>query len=266
MIPDKQWFEITKYKDYLYVIRERLDDIDTRFHTIFVNLFLIIGAEKALLIDTGCGIFPLKPLVDDLKGSKDLIVVNTHTHFDHRGSSDEFEEIYVHENEEKSLLLPYDLTFIKDSEKPLVNLYEKKEWKLNPAKSVNPIVDGDEFDLGGITIKAIHTPGHSIGSISLMTNKGELFTGDTAHYGTMYLPKKRDFPIMLHSLKKLIDVFENCGLVEIYPSHEDYPVGKELLVDLYDGIMNIENLWYTKKKDKFLHAWLIDDGIFKYLI
>ena len=81
------WFEVIKHKKYLYVIRERLDKIETRFNTKYINLYLLIGKEKALLIDTGTGLFPLKPLVDNLIGDRKLKVVNTHTHFDHRGGN-----------------------------------------------------------------------------------------------------------------------------------------------------------------------------------
>jgi len=262
----EDWFEVIQHKKYLYVIRERLDEIDPRFHTTYVNIYLVIGSQKALLMDTGCGIFPLRPLIENIIGSKELVVINTHSHFDHRGSSDEFDEIYIHENEAKSLTMPYDLTFIQDSVKPMVKLYEKKQWKLLPAKKIKNLTDGDIFELGDIDLQVIHTPGHSIGSICLMTSLGELFTSDTAHYGTMYLPRRRDFPVMLKSIDTLIKLAKNNDSIEIYPSHEEFPVGKELLLELYDGIRNIENLWATKTKDKFLRAWLIDDGKFKYLI
>ena len=37
------WYEIIKQKDYLYVIRERLDEIDPRFLTTYTNIYLILG-------------------------------------------------------------------------------------------------------------------------------------------------------------------------------------------------------------------------------
>ena len=65
----------------------------------YTNIYLILGPEKALLIDTGSGLYPIKPVVDNLIEHRELIVINTHTHFDHRGSNDEFETTYNHENE-----------------------------------------------------------------------------------------------------------------------------------------------------------------------
>jgi len=266
MSSSEEWYEVKEYKDYLYVIRERLDELDPRYRTKYVNLYLIIGDEKALLIDTGCGLFPLKSIIDDIIGTKDLYVVNTHFHFDHRGSNDEFPEIFIHESEKRVASLPDDISYIKDSPKEIVNEYHKKDFILKPPLKVNPLNEGDEFDLGGIKVKIFHTPGHSIGSISLVTNKGELFTGDTAHYGAMFLSKKRKLHIILESLSKLLKICEDSQIKEIYPSHEDYAVGKELLVELIDDISNIDQFMNNRIKDEFLGAWVMDAGKFKYIM
>jgi hydroxyacylglutathione hydrolase len=37
---------------------------------------------------------------------------------------------------------------------------------------------GDEVQVGGLTVKALHTPGHTAGMLALVVN-GEVFTGDT---------------------------------------------------------------------------------------
>ena len=120
--------------------------------------------------------------------------------------------------------------------------------------------------MGGITLEIIHTPGHSIGSISILTNKNELFTGDTAHYGAMYLPKRSQFSVILESLQKLLEICNIRKNVELYPSHEEYGVGKELLKSLIKGIINIDDIWDKKKEDEFLEAWVLENGNFKYII
>ena len=266
MSKDNDWYEVIKQKDYLYVIRERLDEIDPRFLTTYTNIYLILGPEKALLIDTGSGLFPIKPVIDSLIENRELFVVNTHSHFDHRGSNEEFETIYIHENEVRIASLPFDISMLKDSPKEIVHRYSATEFVYQPSTTVKPLNEGDRFELGDISIEIIHTPGHSLGSISLLTSNGDLFTGDTAHYGTMYLPKRKDFPIILSSISRLKELFDAKFIGEIYPSHEDFAVGRELLDDLYEGINNIENIWSTKEKYKFLGAWLIKDDNFKYII
>lgn len=42
--------------------------------------------------------------------------------------------------------------------------------------------EGDTLPLGGLTIEVLHTPGHSLGSVTLRV-KGALFTGDTLFAG-----------------------------------------------------------------------------------
>ena len=261
----QQWFEVIKHKEHLYVIRERLDEIDPRFYTIYINLYLIVGSHSALLIDTGCGLFPLKPIITDLALDKNLKVINTHSHFDHIGGNHEFDEVYIHNEEMKSISMPFDITFLKDSPKEIVKLYENRNFIIPSANEIKSLKDEEIIDLGGISIKVIHSPGHSPGSVSLLTNKNELFTGDTAHYGMMYLEKK-DFPIILSSISTLLKLYKENENIEIYPSHEEFAVGKKLLVDLSNGINKIDNLWDTKVRDDFLEAWIIEDIIFKYAI
>jgi len=263
----ENWYEVIEHKNYLFIIREKLDEVDPRFLTVYTNIYLILGSQKALLVDTGCGLFPLKPIIDKLVENRELLVFNTHSHFDHRGANDEFGTIYIHESEAKNASMPFDISILKDSPKDVVNVYnDKNSFKYPPPKEVKSLKEGDTFDLGDIAVEVIHTPGHSIGSISLLTNKGELFTGDTAHYGSMYLPKRKQFPIILSSISKLKDLFDANKVQEIYPSHERYPVGRELLDELYSGISNIEKNWDTKQKDRFLHAWILEDSNFKYVI
>ncbi|MFX0025512.1 MAG: MBL fold metallo-hydrolase [Candidatus Hermodarchaeota archaeon] len=260
------WYEIIKQKEYLYVIREKLDRIEPRFLTKYINMFLLLGHHIALLIDTGSGLFPLKPVIDKLIGERKLMVFNTHSHFDHRGSNSEFEKIYIHENEINEISIPFDVSFLKESPNQLVKLYQEKNFKLPAANNIQPLKDGAEFNLDGIQIKVIHTPGHSNGSICLLTNKGELFTGDTAHYGSMYLPIKEEFPIILNSLHKLIQQFATNDNLQLYPSHEEYAIDKDLLIKLHDGIQNIENIWETRVHDDFLECFILKDEIFRYVI
>ena len=265
IIDSHQWFETIKLKDYLYVIRERFDEIDPRFYTTYDNLFLIVGSHSALLIDTGCGLFPLKPILNDIISDKTLLVINTHSHFDHIGGNYEFDEVIIHKEEIKSISIPTDVSFLQESPKEIVKRYRSKKFTIPPANNIKSIDDKAIIDLGGVSVTVIHTPGHSKGSISLLTNKDELFTGDTAHYGAMYISIE-DFPTHLASISKLLNLFQENENIEIYPSHEEYAVGKDLLIDLSKGIQNIENIWDTKVRDDFIDAWLLSDENFKYLV
>ena len=264
MSKSNQWFEVIKHKEDLYVIREKLGEIDPRYNSYYTNLFLLLGSKTALLIDTGSGLFSLKPIIAGLIGKKNLKVLNTHCHWDHVGSNHEFDEIYIHEIEKLTITRPTNVTILSTSPKEVAKRYEKYNYSLPPASSVKSLKDGDIINLGDIILEVIHTPGHSPGSICLLSNRNELFTGDTAHYGTPYLPKKKLLPEFLSTLSKLIKISEEQESIEIYPSHEEFGIGIELLRDLYKGVKNIENIWDTRVKNDFMRSWIIDDGKFKY--
>ena len=66
------------------------------------HCYLLTGAEKALLLDTGLGIGNIREQVDRLTALP-VQVLTTHAHWDHIGGHREFEAIYVHEAEEEWL-------------------------------------------------------------------------------------------------------------------------------------------------------------------
>jgi glyoxylase-like metal-dependent hydrolase (beta-lactamase superfamily II) len=266
MKDDYEHFEVSKQKEYLYVIKENISLVHPVYRNDPLNMYLILGTHSALLLDTGCGLFPLKPITEKLIGERKLLVVNTHTHWDHILGNEEFKEIYVHENEVQVVSKPYDLWFLKDSPCEIVKLYEVKNFLIPPAENIKTINDGYIFDLGKITVEVIHCPGHSPGSICLLTNTGELFTSDVAYYGDTFLPKINDFPEVLETLSKLIKLCEKYDNLELYPSHRIYPCDKTLITDLYNGIKNIEKLWDSRKSFDFFEAWQIDDDKFRYYI
>ncbi|MBP3041602.1 MBL fold metallo-hydrolase [Bacillaceae bacterium Marseille-Q3522] len=68
-----------------------------------VHSFLLIGEERAALIDTGLGIDHIKRITDQLTDLL-IFVLTTHVHADHIGSHGEFEELYVQEKEEDWLI------------------------------------------------------------------------------------------------------------------------------------------------------------------
>jgi len=268
MSKESNHFEISKHKDYLYVIKENISLVHPVYTNDPLNIYLLLGTHTALLLDTGCGLFPIKPIVDKLIGKRKLIVFNSHYHWDHPLGNVEFGEVYIHEKEVEFVSKPYDVSYFKDSPNEIVKVYEEQNFLIPPADVIKSLKDGDVFDLGEIEVEVIHCPGHSPGSICLLTSTGELFTSDVAYYGDQFLPKKEDFYIVLNSLSKLMKICEKQEIVEIYPSHRRYPCDVNLLTELYNGIKNIENLWDTKEAFDFFESWQIDDpnGKFRYYI
>ena len=261
-----KWFKIQEIKKYIYLIKERLDLIDPRFLTEFTNIFLVLGSNKALLMDTGSGLYPIKPVVDNIIEDRELIVVNTHSHFDHIGGNEEFGEVNVHEKEASIIKKQSNVFFLKDSPMKIVERYKEKNFKISPVKSVISIEDGKIFDLGGIKLKVLHTPGHSKGSICLLSDRGELFTGDTAHYGTLFLPTPKEMPTFIKSITKLLEISEKTPNIDIYPSHEQFPVGIELFKKMIAGFNNLKNLKSTRKTEKDFGLWIYKGDNFDYAV
>src|SRR3954447_7618001 len=68
--------------------------------------YLILGNERALLIDTGTGAVSMKAAVESLTDLP-VLLVNSHSHWDHVGNNQEFDEIAIHRAEAHELAHEY---------------------------------------------------------------------------------------------------------------------------------------------------------------
>lgn len=244
--PDAWYKELprSEYQDYRH-IGTHMDwyevyDLGTDTYAIYepghfqeVISYLIIGKEKALLLDTGMGICPIRPLVEKLTDLP-ITAVNSHCHFDHIGGNWEFDMVYIY-NFQASLdrlrngmptcevieHLRDDSTWI-----PYPDGFDENEYKINPCKC-EAIEEGHVFDLGGRKLEVLYTPGHSPDSIMLLDNKHSiLFTGDTFYPATMYAHLGSDdginsvFNTYLDTMVKLA---EKIDVDHLYTCH-NYPV------------------------------------------
>ncbi len=179
---------------------------------IMANCF-IVGCEntrEAAVIDPGDE--PDKILLT-LAGLKLKVkyIINTHGHFDHVGGNKRMKDatgadILIH-----SLDAPM-LGYISQS---------ASAWGMNGEDSPPPdlmLKDGDELKFGDITLKVIHTPGHSPGGISLYSD-GFVFVGDTLFAGSI---GRTDFPggdfdTLISSIRKKLFVLGDD--VRVFTGH-----------------------------------------------
>lgn len=141
------------------------------------NCYLVVGQEKALLIDGCWGVGDLKQTIKEIT-DKPIIAAATHRHPDHTSGLRQFEEYYVSEKD--------DTKYNRRLENRLfgmaVVLAEKQKiCPYHNRKMVNtlPLNDGDVFDLGERSIEVKSIPGHTVGSVMFLDHNQKLmFTGD----------------------------------------------------------------------------------------
>ena len=118
--------------------------------------------------------------------------------------------------------------------------------------------DGDIIKLGNVKIKILHTPGHTLESISfLLFDENEeqyaVFTGDTLFVGDVGIPdvaqryknisKEELAAILYNSLNKLMELDDD---VILYPGHgKGTQCGKNLSNETYSTIGNQKKLNYA---------------------
>jgi glyoxylase-like metal-dependent hydrolase (beta-lactamase superfamily II) len=164
------------------------------WETLGVGSFLIIGSERALLIDTGYGFGDVSAQVRALTNLS-VIVANSHVHPDHSMSNNQFERVLVGAGdidklEGSALQKEFDkmLGFTAKLLPPiklLINHYAKlaKPNLLNT--QYQALKTNDTIDLGGRVIEVIEMPGHTNGSIVFLDrNSKTIFVGDAVNRGT----------------------------------------------------------------------------------
>jgi hydroxyacylglutathione hydrolase len=148
------------------------------------NMYLVIGSDSALLIDTGLGAANLRDYVKSITGLP-LIILNTHGHPDHAGANYQFETVYAH---------PADF--------PSINFFSSPQVRKSMGRSMlggasvpenelftdtlnlkpvllKPVQEGYVFRLGGRSLEVISVPGHTPGGICLLDQEHKiLFSGD----------------------------------------------------------------------------------------
>jgi glyoxylase-like metal-dependent hydrolase (beta-lactamase superfamily II) len=183
------WFKVLELPNNVYAIHEP-------HHWQEVISFLIIGSRRAVLLDTGMGIKDISRVVKQLT-DLEVIVVNSHTHFDHVGDNHRFEATYVFDDKLaiKWLLEGQPNEFLKHDAAldMFTNGYPQgfspETYTIPPLgeDQIHLLHHGDVIDLGDRKLEVLHTPGHSNDSIMLLDRANRsLFTGDTFYSSWLF--------------------------------------------------------------------------------
>lgn len=200
-----------------------------------VCMYLVQGAERAALLDTGFGFGDLKGYVETLAGGKPYAVLLSHGHLDHAGGSVQFDTVYLNER---------DWALEKWH-----NTLERRLWDVHHGPGGFPagvtdedflpqrtapyrnIDEGDRFELGGVTVQPIAVPGHTQGSLIFLIPEDRIaIFGDACGEHTL-LHFRESAPIAryrqgLCHMREYADQFDT-----VLRNHGSFQSAKQILDD-----------------------------------
>ena len=151
---------------------------------LMANCF-ICGCSKtkeAVVIDPGGDADTILLSLADAK-LKVKYIINTHGHFDHVSANGKMKDATGAD----ILIHPLDAPMLEKLSSNAAFFGVSVE---NSPPCDQTLEEGDTVSFGDVTLKVIHTPGHTPGGISLYTN-GVVFVGDTLFAGSI---GRTDFP------------------------------------------------------------------------
>ena len=174
-----------------------------------VNCYLISGEKGAVVIDPG---YESEEITAFLKANqeKERLIILTHNHFDHIG----FANSLALETDTKIAIGEIENEGLND---PEINLSVRFAKRMTAPKAEVLLNDGDDLEVGDLKFRVLHTPGHTVGGICLLTDDC-IFSGDTLFFESI---GRTDFPggsfdVIESSIKRLYSYDEK---LTVYPGH-----------------------------------------------
>lgn len=201
------------------------------------SIYVLVGAERAMVIDCGMGIGDLRGAIETIT-DKPLVTVITHGHIDHTGNGRQFGHLWIHPADQAAPIPQsierrrYDIERIARRQKGCIgapftmfNLYpfdlnvDVREPEEEPPV-LHDLYDGQQFDLGGgRVVTAYECPGHSKGQMMFLDELTRtLFVGDALNFnlGVSAVPVETT----LKSLKRIQALGDKYD--GIYNGHHDF--------------------------------------------
>lgn len=167
------------------------------------SMYLVEGSERAVLIDTCMMDGDLLPMIRELT-DKPLTLALTHAHIDHMYHADEFEQCYVHRLDSDFGRGAIGLSLLAGAK-----MFKMKRRHYGSVKRLL-LRENSVIDLGGgVTLRVIHAPGHTPGSVLFVDDAHRaVICGDAAGSGSgawLWLPGSLKISDYKRSLAHVIE-------------------------------------------------------------
>jgi hydroxyacylglutathione hydrolase len=174
-------------------------------------LFVLVGDERSLLVDTGATAdprwFPLRSVVDGIVGRGELLVLHTHSHGDHVAGDGQFAD-------------RPGTTVVGSGRQDVISIHGLDRWPEGTAS----------VELGRRTLDVIPSPGHDEAAVSYFDREtGFLLTGDTVYPGRLYVRDWRAYTATIDRLVSFADANPvsyvlGCHVEMTRAPGRDYPI------------------------------------------
>ncbi len=194
----------------------------------FVNAYLLQAEDGFILIDTGIGEVWTKLeselLLRDALPERLKLVILTHGDMDHAGNCKKLQQKYgvsiaVHQGD-------LEMVSTGRSKPRSANTFAGKlmTWMAARMKDTTGcfepnfyLEDGQSLQEFGLDASVIHTPGHTPGSIAILTAAGDLIVGDTL--SNRRTPKTADLFENEQELNASLTKLRGLQANRVYPGH-----------------------------------------------
>ncbi len=246
------WFEVSYLGDRIYSIEEP--------ESSQVNVsYLILGDERAIMFDTGCGEnevkgnIKIKYIIDQIT-TLPVTLIQSHFHFDHNQNIHEFERIGFP-----------DLPILRDRV-GVEGLFQFTQEDLFEGDYPSEITVDEWFpietdiDFGGLVIQLVHVPGHSDESVAIRIPSSKMILlGDFLYNGALFLFRNDDLTVYQQTVDHLTSLLSDE--YRLFGAHGDPEIEYGQLQKLNDFLSCIEDgtCEYTEQT-----VWGIPAHIYKY--
>jgi glyoxylase-like metal-dependent hydrolase (beta-lactamase superfamily II) len=235
------WFEVYRVRPGVFALYEGKQAEE-------VISYLIVGTRRALLFDTGMGIAPIRPVVEQLTRLP-VTVLNSHTHYDHVGGNHEFTSILAMDMAftRERAAHGYSNQVMKEEVRPeslcgsLPKGFDRDSYHSRPFHITGRVRDGSRIKLGGRALEVVAVPGHTPDSIALLDRGNRLlFTGDTFYLGPIWLfEPETDLKAYTRATERLAALEQSVDV--LLPGHNTPVASPALLPKLRDAARGIAN-------------------------